>query len=292
MPKKNDLWTNICYHAVGGEASPFIFRNREYYLLNLSPLHENLPAGTKEHAVIVDVKNNRWSKPVFEDYYFISAFSDPREEKVYCIGSRVKNGWKSHDLDMICSDDLEHWSKPRPVLEDYSGLVYNTGITFDGERYVMLVEVRDSGKAFGFRFLGSKDMIHWDFIEGASFYNTVCYLGAGAIYYIPDQKYYYITYLDEMVDPCSGELHYATNIARSTDLKTWTRGKKRVLEPDYSHEVLDHPGIFEINTSDAEFIELPGVVKAYSCGGNQLGAHDWFTCEYHGTMGELFAGFF
>lgn len=292
MPKSNNIWTDIQYHAVGAESTPFLFRGREYYLLNLSPRHEDMSSDIPEHAVIVDVESGKQGKPIFEGYYFISAYSDPRTDRVYCVASRVKNGWKSHALDLIYSDDLEHWSDPVPVLEDYEGCVYNTGVTFDGERYVMLVEVRDVGKAFGVKFLESTDMLHWKLIDGAVFYNTICYLGAGAIYYIPEQKYYYITYLDEMVHPESGQLRYATNIARSFDLKNWERGKKRVLEPDFSHEVLDHPGIYEINASDAEFLELPGCVKAHSCGGNQLGAHDWFSCIYHGSMGELFAGFF
>jgi subtilisin family serine protease len=94
------------------------------------------------------------------------------------------------------------------------------------------------------------------------------------------------------VNPITGDLYYETNIVRSYDLKNWERGKRALLKPDFQHEVLSHPGIYEINASDVEFIELNGKVKAYSCGGNQLGAHDWFTCEYEGTMGELFKSFF
>lgn len=293
MPAACNIWENITYHQVGAETSPFIFQNREYYLMNLSPLHENLPAGTPEHAVIVDVQTGEQSAPLFEDYYFISAYSNPRDGKVYCFGSRVKNGWKSHAIDMICSSDLVNWSQPQAVFEDYPGLVYNTGVTFDGENYVMLVEVRDAGKPFAVKFLKSKDLQNWQFVEGAWFHNTISYLGAGAIYYVPEQKYFYITYLDEFINPQTGDLNYATNIARSSDLYNWERGKRPILSPDYSHEVIGHPGIYEINTSDAEFIELnKNLVKAYSCGGNQLGAHDWYTCEYKGSMQELFNSFF
>ena len=292
MPVADNIWTNIKYYPVGGEASPFVFKGREYYLLNLSPRHEELPADTPEHAVIVDVETGKWSKRIFEGYYFISAYSNPRDGRVYCLGSRVKAGWISHAIDVIYSDDLENWSQPFPLIENYPGRVYNTSVTFDGTRYIMHMEVRDPGKAFGFKFLESEDMLHWKLIEDAAFYNNICYLGAGAIYYIAGQKYFYMNYLNELVNPVTGELYYETNIVRSYDLKNWERGKRALLKPDFQHEVLCHPGIFEINASDVEFIELNGKVKAYSCGGNQLGAHDWFTCEYQGTMGELFKSFF
>ena len=286
------IWSKKEYHTTGAESTPFIFKGKEYYLLNLSPRHEDMEKSIPEHAVIVDAETGKWgSKRVFENYYFISAYSDPCSDRVFCFASKVENGWRSHRIDLIYSDDLENWSEPVIALQDYPGYVYNTGVTFDGERYVMFLEVRDQGKAFGAKFLESKDLIHWKMIEGAAFYNTVSYLGAGAIYYTPEDKYFYITYLDEKVAE-DGTLHYMTNIARSHDLFKWERGKCPILEPDYTHEVLNHKGIFEINASDAEFLEVNGKVRAHACGGNQLGAHDWYTCEYDGPMQELFSSFF
>ena len=293
MAAENKIWTDIHYFAEGGESTPFLFKGHEYYLLNLSPVHESMDKSIPEHAVIVDAESGkRIGGRIFENSYFISAYSDPRSGRVFCFASRVEKGWRSHNIDLIYSEDLEHWSLPVPALENYPGLVYNTGVTFDGNRYVMLLEVRDTGKAFGVKFLESDDLIHWKMAEGAAFYNTVSYLGAGAIYYLKEDQYYYITYLDEKVEPASGTLHYYTNIARSKDLRSWERGKSPILAPDFNHEVLSHKGVFEINASDAEFLEVNGKVISHSCGGNQLGAHDWCRCEYNGTMHRLFSSFF
>ena len=296
MPLMNNIWENIQYAAEGAEASPFIFKGREYYILNFSPVHDSLPEGSREHARIVDAETGEMGEPIFEGYYFISAYSDPREDKVYCFAPRFDGpqAWVTgHAMDYICSDDLIHWSKPAPVTENYScGCLLNTGVTFDGERYVMLVEVRDVGKPFSVKFLESKDLKSWSFVEGALFRNNITYLGAGAIYFVPEDGFYYITYLNEFTNEETGDLNYDTHIARSRDLKHWERGKRPVLFPDYDHIISGSSGIREINASDAEFIEINGKVKAYGAGGNQLGTKDRFTCRYNGSMAKLFSGFF
>lgn len=295
MPRKDGIWDDINYFPEGAEVSPFFFKGREYYIINFSPAHDKLPEGTKEHARIVDVETGEMGAPIFEGYYFISAYSNPRDGKVYCFAPRFERprAWISgHAMDYICSDDLIHWSKPAPVIENYnSGFLLNTGVTFDGERYVMLVELRDIGKPFSIKFLESADMKSWRLMDGALFRNNITYLGAGAIYYIPEDKYYYITYLNEFTNEETGDLNYDTHIARSRDLFHWERGKRPVLFPDYGHKILG-TDICEINASDAEFIEINGRVKAYSAGGNQLGIKDRFTCWHNGSMAELFASFF
>lgn len=297
MPRKDNIWENIQYATEGAEATFFIFKGKEYCLLNFSPAHDKLPEGTREHARIYDVETSaEVGGPVFEGYYFISAYSNPRDGKVYCFAPRFEapRAWLTgHAMDYICSDDLIHWSAPAPVTENYNcGCLLNTGVTFDGERYVMLVEVRDVGKPFSVKFLESRDLKSWQFIDGALFRNNITYLGAGAIYYVPEDKYYYITYLNEFTNEETGDLNYDTHIARSRDLFNWERGKRPVLFPDYTHPITDGNGIMEINASDAEFIEIDGKVKACGAGGNQLGVKDRFTCWYNGPMAELFAGFF
>ncbi|MBO5791587.1 MAG: hypothetical protein J6S54_03855 [Lentisphaeria bacterium] len=296
MPRKDDIWENMEYFKEGAETTFFFFKGREYCLLNFSPAHDELPEGTPEHARIYDVETGECSGPVFEGYYFISAYSNPRDGKVYCFAPRFSapRAWlTAHAMDYICSDDLIHWSKPAPVIENYNcGALLNTGVTFDGERYVMLVELRDTGKPFSIKFLESRDMQHWSLIDGALFRNNITYLGAGAIYYIPEDNYYYITYLNEFTNEETGDLNYDTHIARSHDLVHWERGRRAVLFPDYTHPILGGNGIMEINASDAEFIEINGRVKACGAGGNQLGVKDRFTCWYNGTMAELFKSFF
>lgn len=297
MPASNNIFRNIRYFEKGGETTPFLFKGKEYYLLNISPVHENLPPETPEHAVIADAETHQWSAPLLEGHYFISAYSDPRDGLLYCFAPRFSKTaswrWAAQDLIWTCTEDMKTWSKPQLAIENYPyGNLINTCVTFDGSRYVMLLEVRDTGKPFALRFLESKDLRSWNFIDGAYFRNNITYLGAGAIYYIPEQDYYYITYLTEFTNEATGDLNYATNIARSRDLKTWERGKEPILFPDYSHPIINHPDRFEINAGDAEFLQLEGKVRICGCGGDQLGCLDRFTCEYEGTMAELFARFF
>lgn len=296
MPRKDDIWENIEYFPEGAELTPFMFKGEEYYLLNFSPAHDKLPEGTLEHARIYHAATGKCGAPLMEGYYFISAYSDPRSGKVYCFAPRFdkpRRWMTGHAIDYISSDDLIHWSAPAPVIENYnSGSLLNTGVTFDGERYVMLVELRDVGKPFSIKFLESKDLKNWSLIDGALFRNNITYLGAGAIYFIPEDGFYYITYLNEFTNEETGDLNYDTHIARSRDLFHWERGKRSILFPDYEHIILGSSGIREINTSDAEFIEIGGRVKACSAGGNQLGIKDRYTCWYNGTMAQLFASFF
>ena len=116
MPRKDDIWENIQYAAEGAEATFFMFKGKEYCLLNFSPAHDKLPEGTLEHARIYDVETSaEVGGPVFEGYYFISAYSNPRDGKVYCFAPRFEASrmWLTgHAMDYICSDDLIHWSAP------------------------------------------------------------------------------------------------------------------------------------------------------------------------------------
>ena len=37
MPASNNIFKNIRYFDKGGETTPFLFKGKEYYLLNISP---------------------------------------------------------------------------------------------------------------------------------------------------------------------------------------------------------------------------------------------------------------
>ena len=86
----------------------------------------------------------------------------------------------------------------------------------------------------------------------------------------------------------------------STEEETWKQLKNTTFDlvivmpgsDNSAHPIINHPGRFEINAGDAEFLQLDGKVRICGCGGDQLGCLDRFTCEYEGTMSELFARFF
>ncbi len=294
---KTPQWSNRTYFAHGGEASPFFFHGKEFYLLNISAWHQDAPAGTPDHAVVVDAATHeRGAARVLEGHYFISAFECAG--RVYCLGidlRAARENWTSSKISLSWSDDLVHWSAPRTVVEHPQGAVFNTATIHDGRRFVLLLEVRDPGRPFEFIFFESQDLVHWRQLPGASLGTQMRYIGAPAMYYFPDQEKTYVTYLHEFDNPATpGLLNYDTRLARTADYIHWEFAAQPVISPDYGHRLtlVGHPEVFEVNVGDAEFIEAGGKVKIYACGGNQLGVHDYFVAECGGTLEELFTGMF
>ena len=58
--------------------------------------------------------------------------------------------------------------------------------------------------------------------------------------------------------------------------------------PDPEH----FPEVYDVNASDAEFIEEDGKVKVFFIGGNQWGVSDNQVAEYNRTADQLFQEFF
>ena len=111
---------------------------------------------------------------------------------------------------------------------------------------------------------------------------------------LKEDGFFYVTYVNEFVNEETRALNYDTCIARSMDLVTWEEGTRPILFPDYNHRPFPrkHPAVFEINASDAEFIEKDGKVNVFYCGGNQQGVCDNATAEFNGSLLDLFHKFF
>ena len=197
---------------------------------------------------------------------------------------------------MIRSDDLISWEKIRRVLdlrkEQIS--ICNTGVTFDGSRYVMLYECNDPAyPIFTFKFLASDDLTDWQPIEGA-IYGADKYVGGPALYW--SCGYYYVTYVDLFIHPTVRQVCFRTSISRSRDLIHWEDApeERAVVMPDFSNRPNPEyfPEVYDVNASDAEFIEEDGKVKVFFIGGNQWGVSDNQVAEYNGTADQLFQEFF
>ena len=290
------IWKNVEHFNGLGEATPFIFKGKKYVLHNLSPINEgDLPKGEAERAVIYEAETNRKVCEVLRDHYFISAYV--ANDRCFVFGSYTGNfpgHWRATKINVSWSDDLVHWSEPQCVIDYPTGCVYNTGTIFDGERYILLFETDDSRyPIFTFRFMESKDLIHWTLLDKA-IYGDKKYVGGPALYYMPEDGMIYLTYVNEFVNEETRNVNYDTCIARSRNLIDWEEGDRPILFPDYDHrpQPEKHPDVYEINTSDAEFIEENGKVTVYYCGGNQLGVGDAAKAEYDGTLFQLFNEYF
>lgn len=278
-----------------GEATPFDFKGRKYLLFNLSCISCEDDHVETDRAIIKDMETGEVLCTILENHYFISAHV--ANGKCYCFGSYMGDNpglWRAHRVNMICSEDLIHWSEPKCILNYEQGYVYNTATIFDGDRYLMLFETDDRRyPIFTFRFLESRDLENWTLMDKA-IYGDKKYVGGPAMYYLPEDKMIYITYVNEFINEETRQPNYDTCIARTRDLIHWEEGCRPILFPDYSHQPQPekHPEVYETNASDAEFIEKDGKVIVYYCGGNQLGVGDEASAEYEGTLVDLFHEFF
>ena len=289
------IWHDIKHFTSQiGETTPFVFKGRDYCLYNVSAINGAQEKGKADHAVIVDSATGKEMAHILDEYYFIYAYSFGG--KCYCYGSKVGNNgiWKATSIGMTASDDLVHWSEPVEIFSYPLGNIYNTAIAFDGKRHVMLFETNDKRyPPFTFRFLESTDLVHWKLLD-KPIYGDKKYVGGPALYYMPQDGFFYVTYVNEFINEETRAMNYDTCIARSRDLVTWEEGIRPVLFPDYSHRPFPrkHPDVYEINASDAEFIEKEGKVTVHYCGGNQQGIADNATAEFDGTLHQLFSLFF
>ncbi len=288
--------------ALPGEITPFLFRGTEYRVENVMAhyLYPGAAIGSRpheDHFRIRRVSDDCLVSIPLLDHYFATAFV--WKERCYCFSLNLGGkGWASSRIDMISSDDLIGWTSPVCVLDVSADgdFIFNNSVTWNGRKFVMAYETHDPAHPiFTMKFAESDDLVHWRKIPGAIF-GADKYTGAPSLYWIPEDRLYYFTYLDLFVHPEVRTVSYRTCIARSADLIHWQDAPAghAVILPDYRHrpDPAGHPDVFDINASDAEYLEKDGVVRAYFCGGNQWGVSDNQTAEYRGSLAQFFRKFF
>ena len=277
----------------GGEMTPFRFRDVLYRLENNSRLTDDAGKIVSGCVIRRESDDQVIAAHPMDGHYFITAFV--WNDRCYCYGQNIKD---RHRLDMTVSDDFIHWENPHCILDltQENACVFNNGVTWDGKRFVMLYETSDPKyPIFTFKFMESTDLIHWKPIPGA-LYGQEKYVGGPALYYSPEDGYYYVTYVDQYVHPIERRLNYRTLLTRSRDLIHFEDAPegRSVVEPVYSYRAHPekHPDVYEFNSSDAEFIEDNGKVRVYFLGGNQLGVSDNQYAECPGTLASVFQSFY
>ncbi len=284
-----------------GEITPFVFEGRRYRVENI--MYHSIadkPVGfnfQEDHFRIRDEETGRPISHPLVGYYFATAHV--LNDKVYVfasdLGPRTESVWHCQRIIVITSTDLISWTPPQTVIEADHENLFNNSVTTDGKRFYMVYESDDSRyPIFTAKFAVSDDLFHWQKIEGG-IYAKDKYLGGPALAYC--EPWFYLTYVNCIHEPSpNGDPeYYDTRIARTKDFIHWEEppADRPVLSPDFTHEITpNHPGVYERNASDAEFIEADGKVKVYYNGGNQLGLMDNQTAEYSGTLKTLFESFF
>lgn len=290
-------WTNVQVLPIHeGEMTPFIFKGRDYRVENIMHLSPR-SRYHDDHFLIRDLERNRIVSIPLMNHFFGTAYVAGNICYCFALDYEEYPSWQAYGIDMIRSSDLITWSRPQKIFTSPEPEhVFNNAVAFDGKRYVMLYETdAPPYPKYTFKFLESIDLVHWVPIPDA-IYGDKKYVGGPAMYFIPEDGFFYVTYVNEFTNPETGELNYDTRITRTKNFTDWENAPENrpVLSPDYVHrpDPMHHPDVFEINASDAEFIEKNGKVTVYYCGGNQQGVADNKSAEFKGTLAELFQSFF
>ena len=283
-----------------GEMTPFIFRGKEYRVVNETnkeaykcyPQAEPSKGIHDDHFIVYNVTEDRIMSAPLYNCYFASGFVHDDRVYCFCVDYELdRRWWHCRRILMLSSDDLITWTKPKIVLEgEPEERLFNTSVAFDGKKFVMVYET-DSYRPFTFKFAESDDLENWTKVPGAV-YGKDKYVGGPTLEFFGG--YYYVTYVNIFKNPETGKDNYDTRIARSRDLVNWEDSPHSVLSPPYDYPDPERPDLQQINASDAEFLERDGKVFAFWSGGNQVthGFARHYRSEYTGTLKQLFESFF
>lgn len=285
------------------ETTPVVFHGTLYRFEYIRAGHQNeANPSSDSYFHFVNVRTNECTPPFATNYHFGAAYVD--DEVMYVTGiisgKDPDEAWGGNVVQVFRSSDLMEWETYSCIELPEDMGAYNTGICKNNSVYTMLIEVNRPIK-FRFRFAQSTDMKHWELLpEAYRFHEEPRYAGGPAIYTLPDDPYYYVTYLEAYPGPA-----YATCIARSKDLKNWTysplnpilmfdeKEDKKIANPFLTeHEQSRIERAMDYNNSDLELCEFNGRTILYYSWGCQMGIEFLAEAAYEGSMKDFLQGFF
>jgi alpha-L-fucosidase len=292
----NPLKRTCSLGPVAGEVTPFVFKDRLYRVENY-PRYLDFPDQKdptylfhEDEVRIRDVESGAVASVPMRNYYFGEGFLHENRLYLYAADYGASLPWRHHKkIDMVCSDDLSHWSDPVTVIESERGeLLFNTAFCRGPDRFIMLYETNDSRwPPFTFKYCESDDLVHWKRIPNA-LYGTDKYVGGPALHYAGG--WYYTLYVQSLPDG-----QYDNRITRSRDLVHWQDAPEgRAMIPVDPAHVPDpaHPDVRELSASDAELCYWRGRTIVYFHSGNQQGVFGLETAEFDGAPEKLLASYF
>ena len=247
----------------------------------------------------VHVRTNT-ATPVFaKGHTFGFPYAEGDVMHVVTGGSRE---WGSDSLVFFRSTDLVTWEEYARV--DLPGWkIYNMNIAKMGDTYTMLIEIsapaEECGSCYTFRFMTSKDLVHWELTPSECVFQKDRYAGSPSLYTFEGDPYYYVGYLEAY--PVA---RFANSIARSRDLIHWEYSPiNPVLMYGEEDRVIASPFLtpadrkrireaLNINNSDMELCEYLGRTIIYYSWGDQRGTEFLAEACYEGPMHEFLRSFF
>ena len=209
----------------GMENTPILFNGRPFLWIITAPGIE--AKGENAYLFITDMTTGQ-EVTRFERPFFVSAFVEGPEINVFAT-EFTDFGYTINTkcINRFTSTDMKSWKQETVLERDGAEQFFNTSVCKDEQGYLMAYE-SDIPVKWCFRFARSKDLSHWERIQGLGFADvegqTAC-ANPAIRYFAP---YYYVIYGIHCMQKGLGsfyqyqlpETRYVTAVARS-DLATW-----------------------------------------------------------------------
>jgi hypothetical protein len=274
------------------ETTPIVFKNKVYRFEYVRQGYWDNQTGDS-YFRFVDHETGKSTESFAKGFHLGSAFVE--NETVYVTAVDI---WDGERVYVFTSHDLENWDSWLAFeLPGYG--IFNTSLTQDVNKYILMFEIgkpeKESGKRFTARFATSTDLRKWEILPSDQNYAKDRYTAPHCLRYL--DGYYYDFFL---------EAHdgYEMRVVRSKDLIQWepsplnpvlkaSSEDKQIANNTLSGKLLQRiADAKNINNSDIDFCEFNGRLIINYSWGNQRGEEFLAEANYEGTLEQFLSGWF
>ena len=274
------------------ETTPITFKGKVYRFEYVRERYWDNKTGDS-YFRFVDHETGAFSKPFAKGFHLGSAFV--HDDKIIVT---AVDKWDGEQVHLFISDDMVTWEN-RLAFELSGYGIFNTSLTHDREKYILMFEIgkpeEKAGKRFTANFAVSNDLKQWDVLSSDHNYAKDRYTAPHCLRY--HNGYYYNFYL---------EAHngYEMRVVRSKDLVEWVASPlnpvlvaspkdRQIANSNLSEELIQQTLDEEnSNNSDMDFCEFNGKLIINYSWGNQRGQQFLAEAIYDGSLEQFLEGWF
>jgi hypothetical protein len=274
------------------ETTPIVFNNKVYRYEYVREGYWNNKTGDS-YSRFVDRETGEPTSAFAKGFHLGSAFV--YNETVYVTAVNI---WDGEEVHIFASKDMENWESWLAFkLPGYG--IFNTSLTYAGNKYVLMFEIgkpeKNSGERFTANFATSNDLKKWEILSSDHNYAKDRYTAPHCLRYL--DGYYYNFYLE-------AHKGYEMRVVRSKDLINWkpsplnpvlkfSAEDKNIANTKLSSESRQRIDKAENrNNSDIDFCEFEGKLIINYSWGNQRGEEFLAEAFYEGTLSQFLKGWF
>lgn len=274
------------------ETTPVVFNDKVYRFEYVRPGYWNNPTGDS-YFRFVDHKTGEPTPSFAKGFHLGSAFV--YHDSVYVT---AVDAWDGERVFIFTSGDLKNWDR-RLAFELPGYGIFNTSMTKDEDKFVLMFEIGKPEAVAGVRFTAlfatSHDLRNWEILPADRNYAKDRYTAPHCLRYL--DGWFYNFYL---------EAHegYEMRVVRSKDLIHWESSPlnpvlkvsvedKQIANDNLPVELRERINLAENrNNSDLDFCEYNGRLIINYSWGNQRGEEFLAEAVYEGTMKQFLRGWF